>query len=601
MLGNGFVYDDYLSVEANTAIQESINPVTFFANPELALANKPADAGGIYRPIGIWFFAIENTIFGLKSGYWHAVSLVIHLTNVLLIAIILSRIWGNLSKAFWVALLFGLHPIVSEPVAWITQQPTLLSFTFTLLSILAMLEYIKKHGVKYLLYFTILFSVSIFIKEQIVVFPAFVLLLCWYVKVDKDKAIRLFFASISVSALYIVTRVTFLGSLTQTSSPLGGSYQNAILTMIRGAAKYIYLSFVPYPLSVNYDAMGISTHFLELSVLISLAFLIVVFVVLFFMYIKAPCSPMRRDILFGASWFIIMLLTVNNIVTPLREIINERFLYIALPGILIVATSVVARFVHARYIFGSIAVLFMMITFGRTFDWTSNETLWRHEIELNENNLRNQKNYAAALDSAGSNMSLEHYKRAFEIAQSRENFKDEIIPYARGLSRNGRLDEALELLTPHIADRAIAYNYGLLLLEANNYEGAAEIFFSLAKDDSDESDTYFFALATSAIIQDANKFNKLRSLRDDDRVNDHFFPFVDGFVHYISGRNEDAIIAFVNALKNQSAPTPKIFLYLGDALIATNNTKEAIHMYELAYAYELTSIDATRRIKSLEN
>ncbi|MBI2052733.1 MAG: hypothetical protein HYT34_00620, partial [Candidatus Ryanbacteria bacterium] len=73
---NDFVYDDYFGIIFNQYVHNSINPITYFTNPGyLFNGNK---APGTYRPLSVWFTAIQIKFFGIDPLYFHFFSLIIH-------------------------------------------------------------------------------------------------------------------------------------------------------------------------------------------------------------------------------------------------------------------------------------------------------------------------------------------------------------------------------------------------------------------------------------------------------------------------------------------------------------------------------------------
>lgn len=131
-LANGFVYDDeqYVLRNALTASWSGANLRAILSGPYF----------GNYHPLHLLLILAERTLFGLHPAPWHAVSLLLHAANTLLLASLLPRFGLPRPVALAGAAIFALHPVQAESVAWISEQKSLLSLLFTLLSLGAYLR-----------------------------------------------------------------------------------------------------------------------------------------------------------------------------------------------------------------------------------------------------------------------------------------------------------------------------------------------------------------------------------------------------------------------------------------------------------------------------
>jgi hypothetical protein len=91
--------------------------------------------GKNWHPLTSWSHMLDLQWFGLRPGGHHAVSLVLHALNALLLAFVLSRLTGGWWRSVLVAGLFALHPPREESVAWIAERKDVLSAFFFLLRV----------------------------------------------------------------------------------------------------------------------------------------------------------------------------------------------------------------------------------------------------------------------------------------------------------------------------------------------------------------------------------------------------------------------------------------------------------------------------------
>src|SRR3989338_4916621 len=113
ILTNEFVYDDIFLVVINRNIQNIANPVYYFTHGD---ALRPYDPGNldIYRPLSVWFLALEHRIFGMDSFYFHLVNLLLHSLNAALFYLLLKKFLPGYLLPFMGAIIFGIHPVTAE-------------------------------------------------------------------------------------------------------------------------------------------------------------------------------------------------------------------------------------------------------------------------------------------------------------------------------------------------------------------------------------------------------------------------------------------------------------------------------------------------------
>lgn len=138
-----------------------------------------------FRPLGVVGFTLQARLFESQPGPMHLVSLALHLAGTTLVGLIVAhctralRLDGSL-RATWTAacmLLYGLHPALTESVAWISSQFELLLVIFSLSAILAAIA--VPTGVLRALTIGTAFFLAACSKETAVVLPALVLLFDW--------------------------------------------------------------------------------------------------------------------------------------------------------------------------------------------------------------------------------------------------------------------------------------------------------------------------------------------------------------------------------------------------------------------------------------
>ena len=140
IIGNDFVYDDYFVIVGNPGIQDNANPFYFFSHPR-AFFNDETGANLNYRPIGAWIFSIEFSYFQYNPQYYHALSIVLHALNAIILFLIFCFFFNKTALAFLGSVIFLIHPIHTEVIANAKSRDEILSFLFIILTFIFALNY----------------------------------------------------------------------------------------------------------------------------------------------------------------------------------------------------------------------------------------------------------------------------------------------------------------------------------------------------------------------------------------------------------------------------------------------------------------------------
>lgn len=87
-----------------------------------------------YFPLSYLSFAIDYRLFGLDAFFFHLTNLLLHLANTLLVASVIGRVFRDAALGFWTALLFSIHPLQVESVAWVMSRKNVLFLFFFLVA-----------------------------------------------------------------------------------------------------------------------------------------------------------------------------------------------------------------------------------------------------------------------------------------------------------------------------------------------------------------------------------------------------------------------------------------------------------------------------------
>jgi len=229
-----------------------------------------ASEGLYYRPLIPLFFLADRTFFGLSPFSLHSENVLLHLANTLLVFFLVRQIVNQKASqasskvAFIGSLLFGLHPLVTESVNWISGRTDLLLGFFLLLSTLLLTRYLAT-GKKQLAWLaTISFLGALLSKELAIAFlPGFFLIL--YAKKQNSNAhdyatsflpkklIVIGGVTLLVSGAFLLLRAT---AFVSNSTRIGRTLQylqinpsHSFFLFLGATGFYLKKLFLPWPLN----------------------------------------------------------------------------------------------------------------------------------------------------------------------------------------------------------------------------------------------------------------------------------------------------------------------------------------------------------------
>jgi protein O-mannosyl-transferase len=170
-LRGGFVWDDEPLITANPLLRSPSGLA------EIWSGSRTAD----YFPLTNTVFWIEHHLFGDNATGYHALNILLQAANALLLWRVLQQL--QIPGAFLAGLIFALHPIHAESVAWISELKNMLSMFFFLISALCFFEIedqrVLSRGVAYGASL-VAFLLALLSKTQIVFLPVALLLCAWW-------------------------------------------------------------------------------------------------------------------------------------------------------------------------------------------------------------------------------------------------------------------------------------------------------------------------------------------------------------------------------------------------------------------------------------
>jgi tetratricopeptide (TPR) repeat protein len=424
-LAGDWAYDDWFQIARNAQVTKLSNiPKTFTQSVWQFLDENRRDTAGLYyRPIFNSLLIVQYQLFGTRVWAWHLVSVLLHLLVVLLVYQ-LARTW-NLDQmtAAIAALIFGLHPVHSEAVAWISSSPDLLAGVFVLASLLSY-ERWRARNQSHLswlcasLFFALL---AMFSKEQAVMLPLFIAARELF---DKETFSRILTRSsffILPALLYLTARYFVLGFVIKTEGNAAViTFGQMLLTIPSAILLYTRMLFTPYPLAIVYD----QNYVLSIN---DARFWIPLFVILAIFIATVWLIRSSSIALRSLAFLLLFMLPVLNLrfFNQNESPIHDRYLYLPSVGFcLLIAlglTRLAARFGEKERMFliattASLAIIFFGLTFFQNRTWRDDFALFNHALKFAPNKPFLYNSLATAHSELNQFDEAEkYYRKAIEI------------------------------------------------------------------------------------------------------------------------------------------------------------------------------------------
>jgi len=433
--GYGFItYDDPAYVTQNSHVLNGLN----FRSAVWAFTTGHASN---WHPVTWLSHMLDCTVFGLAPGGHHGASLLFHILNTVLLYLLFLTATGALWRSAFIAALFAVHPLHIESVAWIAERKDVLSTFFWMLSLLAYLKYARRRrfGRAYAA-MIVAFALGLMAKPMLVSLPL-VLLLMDFWPLNALRGTALSHGDASPGRAPTVMKASGIGPLILEKLPLlalavlssaitlvvqkrggamGGSIDYPLPVRIANAAVS-YLAYIgkmlwPRNLAVFYPHPGGNVSFALAGVS-----LVVLAAVTGLVLLQARKRPY---LLVGWLWYIVTLLPVIGIIQVGAQAMADRYTYIPIVGLLVMAAwgvpDLAGRFGGGRAAvraagWAAVAVC-AVLSWNQLRYWRGSEALFRHAIEVTDGNWLAHNNLGTFLSGAGRyGEAREHYREALRI------------------------------------------------------------------------------------------------------------------------------------------------------------------------------------------
>jgi tetratricopeptide (TPR) repeat protein len=449
---------------------------------------------GNYHPLAIVSLAIDYHFNKLNAQGFHTTSIIIHLLNVALVFFFVQLLTKKPLIAFITALLFGIHPMHVESVAWVAERKDVLYVFFYMASLIAYVKYIKsptKNIVLVCLSF-LLFGFSLLSKAQAVTLPVVLLLIDYFAgrKIEMKAILEKipFFLLALVMGYIAVLAQKKTGAIQDIpKNPLFERILYASHSLLNYGWKLIYpgslSAYYPYPTAPSL------IYYIAPFVAIGL-------VVLVIKYYK------NRALVLGTGFFIVNIFLLLQLLPVGGAMMAERYSYLCSIGLFFIASkSVVDLLENKKYDSYKYIIMAAMVGYGgylanatyqRNKIWKNSEVLWKDVI-------RQHKDVPIAYNDLGS-----YFQKHEQLDSALVNFNEAIrlqSSFPEALVNRSDIFRVKGNYTQAIADcdSALAadknytqahMNRGIAYCHVNKYDEALKDFSYVASKNSSDPSLY---------------------------------------------------------------------------------------------------------------
>lgn len=456
-LANGFAYDDVPIIAENERVHQLRDLGQIWLTPYWPVAGEIL---GAYRPLTIFWFALQWAVSGGAPWFFHLVNVLLHGAVTVLVFLLLRRLFGT-GAALAGGVVFAVHPVHTEAVANVVGQAELLAAAAVLAGCLVHLGADPERGLtrKRLGAILLCYALGLLAKESAVVMPGLLVLLDvvrgrveWSRRGLGRYAAQMAVPLAALAAIllaYFNLRLEILGTITAGDPNPALSFlqgDGRVPSALRAWPEFARLLFFPADLSADYSpAVILPVESWTPMALLGAALLAATAGTTF----VAGRHPTAGG---AAGWFLLSILPVSNLFFRVGILVAERTLY--LPS---VAVSVLVagawqalgrrRESRARAMAAAAGILAVVLLAARTVtrnpDWKDTDAVFQALYRDHPESYRPYVQFAIEKMQEGDTAaSRQYWEFAYRLWPRDPAL---LIQYAFANYAWGRYDRAIEL------------------------------------------------------------------------------------------------------------------------------------------------------------
>ena len=459
-------FDDNELILNKEAVLENIKNIpTIFSTDAFISADK-----FYYRPLLNLSFMVDAQFGGVLPFFYHLDNILLHIIAVWLIFCLLKRITKKTALSFWLSLVFLVHPVFVQAVAWLPGRNDSLLAVFVLAAFLFFLKFLDNPRFKYYLFYLLFLFLGLLTKESALLLPVLVIFYFWFI--DSGKSTRsdkwlVVIGSAVIGFVWFLMRSFALGG-----EPI--NYYSAILGILDNSGA-VLLGIGKLILPLNLSVLPVLQDSTFIYGIIATVLLIFAWFI----------SKKRKNnyLIFGLLWFFVFLLPSFIRLNTLPDFLEHR-LYLPFVGFLIAFAEI--DFIKnldfskkkIKIIAVSILIILSAITLWHSQKFSDRLTFWKEAASDSPHSPLAQRNLGAMYYLNGNlDLAAKYYNKALELSPNEAMVHNNLglIYFAKGDYTQAEIEYKKELSLYPNYDKAL-FNLGNLYYHQKKLTAAADLW-----------------------------------------------------------------------------------------------------------------------------